>query len=176
MSGPSLTTADGGTLRVDFVPDAGYPMIASASRIWAQGDALAISSAGAVVPAFTANVTAPGAPVLTAPGCTSSDCGTLSRSAPLPVSWTGTSSVRVNLQWSTEHRAIQLSCDLASSPATIDAAVMARLGTTDGGVLSSLSYTSSNTTTFSSGGFAIDLTATSLGKGGGRAIAKLRQK
>lgn len=122
------------------------------------------------MPAFTANVTAPGAPVLTAPVCTSSDCGTLSRSAPLPVSWTGTSSVRMNLQWSTEHRAIELSCDLASSPATIDAAVMARLGTTDGGVLSRLSYTSSNTTTFSSAGFAIDLTATSLGKGGGRFI------
>ncbi len=79
LTGPSLTSVDGGVAALDF-GDAGYVFFRSTARLWNGGDTLVVDAPGATVPAFHQTIVGPADLTLTAPSaCDSANCGSLSR-------------------------------------------------------------------------------------------------
>jgi hypothetical protein len=139
------------------------------------GETITASAAGADVAAFSGKtVTAPNPITVTAPTCTLNmttfmyDCGTQSLASDLTVSWTGGASTGVTAQITTSKASDLRSvvCSFTSSPATIPAAALGMLGKTADGYTANLSVAPTNTTAFTSGGYSIDLTASSNGAAG----------
>lgn len=168
VSGPTLATPDGGPLSFAFIPDAGYQPVDGAMRLWAAGDSLVVSAAGATVPAFTKTVPAPADVTLMSPACALFNCGTLSRSAPLAVSWDGGAPIQLELSSTAGAQSVLIHCELASSPATIAAAAMGRLGATDAGFSNSRSATTSTGGTISAGEYTVEVKAMGLAQGAGQ--------
>ncbi len=86
-----------GTLTVSGLIDGGVTLMPGAQgyqqafsrALFNAGDSIAFSASGATVPAFSAQVTAPQELQLTAPACTSSSCGSVSKASDLSLAWTG---------------------------------------------------------------------------------------
>jgi hypothetical protein len=162
LSGPSLQRPDGGSPTYPY-RDAGYGIFGfSQDRIWTGGDTLTVAATGDAVPAFSTTVTAPNDVTLTFPVCDSSTCGSITRTAVLDVSWTGAASSDVHATLRSTKagvREVTVRCPLASSPATIAAAALAKLGNTADGYVGTFQLNSSNATTFSAGDYTVTFTA-----------------
>lgn len=157
FSGPSLT-------RVLPFTDGGYGVFLTSDRMWSPGDALVATASGAAVPAFTATLIAPAEIALTAPACSAASCGTVSRTGDLTVSWTGGSDVQALLRATKAGvSSIEIVCPLAASPATISAAALAKLGSSDAGFTGSFGVSSSKTTKVVAGSYDVTMTATATG-------------
>jgi hypothetical protein len=165
LTGPSLKLADGGVVTLKF-SDAGYSAAATSTKFWAGGDTLTATAVGATVPAFTSqHVTAPTDLTLTAPTCASFACGAFSRTADLPVTWTGgtASAVTVMLSSTSAAKSVLVLCKPASSPTTVGSAAMAKLGQSDAGFSNFFGVTPSNTNTFTAGAYSVSLSASGAG-------------
>lgn len=91
----------GGLAPVSLVPNAQsvYPLATGLQSLWNGGQMLTVSASGAVVPAFTTTLQAPGAVRVSAPVLPAAPARlTVPRNAPLMFSWTGgTSTVQITL-------------------------------------------------------------------------------
>lgn len=81
----------GGAFPVALTPaaDSSYTARMSTSALWSGGEQLTITGAGAEVPAFTASVTAPAAPRISAPLAGGATTPTIVRAQDLGVTWSG---------------------------------------------------------------------------------------
>lgn len=143
--------ADGG---VTLMPmELGYQATISGA-VFIPGGTIGVSTTGATVPAFTAQVTAPSGATLTAPVCAQSTCPAISKAAGLTVTWSGgAGTVAIEVLAGSE----QVSCEYpaAAGTATIPPAVFASLpaGT------ASLFFNTLNATTVQAGPFPVKVTA-----------------
>ncbi|MDP1916922.1 MAG: hypothetical protein Q8L14_11775 [Myxococcales bacterium] len=143
--------ADGG---VTLMPmELGYQASISGA-VFIPGGTIGVSTTGATVPAFTAQVTAPSGATLTAPICAQSTCPAISKAAGLTMTWSGgAGTVAIELLAGSE----QVTCEYpaAAGTATIPPAVFASLpaGT------ASLFFNTVNATTIQAGPFPVKVTA-----------------
>ena len=175
LSDPHLPQESAGVISVKGVPlDAGFVLSYGSAGyegpaepvppLWNGGETLTASATGGAVPAFSGiTVTAPSPITVTAPACDLTMQGSTvcsaSRSAALPLAWTGganTSVLATVISGNHEH-AVILNCRFDSSPASISAEAMAKLPA-DADQLS-LQLHGSNQTTFVSGDYNITLEA-----------------
>jgi hypothetical protein len=164
----TITGTDAGTITLTY--DGGYNVFLAMNAIWTGGDTLTAAAAGADVAAFSGKtVTAPNTISVTAPTCTLGaggfDCGTVDRSTNYMVTWTGGASTTVvtSMVSSKAGAVTSISCKFTSSPGTVPAAALGMLGKTSDGFTTTLTVTAQNTNSFTSGGFSIDLNATTGG-------------
>ena len=146
-----------------------YDSVGVLPELWNGGETLTFAATGATganVPAFSGmTVKAPHPITVTAPACTDlpspqPNCS-VSRTADLTISWTGKAGTSVHAQLNSgrPNHLVSLSCRFDSSPGTIGAAAMAKLGKRDAGYSNHLSVLGSNQTKFSAGSYEITLEA-----------------
>ncbi len=143
--------ADGG---VTLMPmELGYQATISGA-VFIPGGTIGVSTTGATVPAFTAQVTAPSGATLTAPVCTQSTCPAISKATGLTVTWSGgAGTVAIEVLAGSE----QVNCEYpaAAGTATIPPAVLASLPAG----MASLFFNTVNATTVQAGQFPVKFTA-----------------
>ncbi len=139
------------------------------TQLWAGGETLTLSATGAVVPAFSAQtVVAPLDIVVTAPSCATNNCGTLSRSTPLTVSWTGGGSSTVDVDLtvndSVNLRVGKILCTFPASAGTgvIPTGVLATVPAGQG----FLTIKPTGSTSFAAGAWMVSIIAIGQGVGG----------
>jgi hypothetical protein len=153
------TLADGG-IKLTYA-SGHYNAFSGSSKLWNAGDILTLSAAGSTVPAFSGKtVTAPGNITLTSPSCASFNCGTISRSADLSVTWTGNGPVNAQLFTASAAESVSISCTFPTSPGTVTANAMGKLLPAHTG---SLTVSPSSSTTFSAGDYQVSFTANGAG-------------
>lgn len=141
-----------------------YAVTTPSGAWWEGGETLTAFAPGAGVPAFSASVTAPRAITVTAPICDELAGCNVSRASDLTVSWTGgeATSVRASFQSLSLTRSVNIDCRFASSPGTIGAAVLAKLGSSEDGFDNTLRIYGANRTTFAAGDYDVALEANNL--------------
>lgn len=130
---------------------------------WEGGETMTASAPGKDVPAFTATVKAPAEITVTAPTCGGTIGGcVLSRTKDLTIAWNSSAptSVLASLHSNSLARAVTIDCRFSSSPGTIGAAAMAKLGAADAGFTNSLWVAGSNRTEFEAGDYDVTFEAT----------------
>ena len=162
------TRADGG-IALSF-RDGGYGTFAGDARLWDGGETLTVTAQGADVAGFVKTVSAPNEITVTAPVCTmgtSGACGSVSLATDLTISWTGAASTEVKMSSHAAAKSVFVTCPLASSPGTISAAVLARLGKTVAGSGTNSSHSIAvrpiSTNTFTIGSYVVRLSADGSG-------------
>ncbi len=143
--------ADGG---LTLMPGTGGYQQVIMGAVFVPGAQLGVSAAGATVPAFTAQVTAPTAVTVTAPVCPQSMCPAISKAAGLSVAWTGgVGTVSVQVLAGTD----QISCEYpaAAGSAMIPSSVISMLPNGQ----ASLFFNTLNATTIQAGQFPVKVTA-----------------
>ncbi|MCA3014634.1 MAG: hypothetical protein INH41_19805 [Myxococcaceae bacterium] len=154
-----------GTLTVTGLADGGLTLTGGvngyaqsiAGPVFVAGALVSVAASGGAVPAFTAQVTAPGAATLTAPACPSRICPALSRAAGVPVSWTGgTGTVVVQVLAGTD----QVLCQFPASSGAgmVPAAALASLPLGSGSLL----FSTQNSRSVQAGLFPVTVTAAEL--------------
>ncbi len=163
------TLVDGGVM-MTFSADGGYfdgySAVFTSYSPWRGGETLTVSATGATVPAFTdKTVTAPADLIVTTPACPQGDCGAIDGTAAFHLTWTGARAAHVSLI-STDlavFRSVFITCDFASSPASIPADVMTKVGKTADGYDNSLNVETLTTTGFNAGEYAVTFSAVTWG-------------
>jgi len=166
----SLMHASAGTLTIGgTLIDGGISLaydgmgygLAFMQRAWSGGESVTLSATGATVPAFSAmSLIAPADVAVTSPACASFDCGAISRTEGLTVSWSGASSgVSAGIESSGPAYFVSITCPLTTNPSTISAAVLAHVGATDAGFLNTFSLNASSSTRFTAGDYSVTFIA-----------------
>jgi hypothetical protein len=147
-----------------------YPSVPK-TGLWRGGETLTASAPGGDVPAFSGKtVTAPNEITVTSPTCTT-DAGlpwmtscSVSRTEDLTITWTGGAGTAVHalLTSGSKNRLLSLSCRFASSPGTIPAEAMAKLGKSGDEFTNYLRVNASNQTTFTVGSYDVILEANNM--------------
>lgn len=136
---------------------------------------MSVSALGATVPAFSGiTVVAPNEVTLTVPFCSGFDCGSVSRTADMTLSWTGGSSTKVNAQlftFQTGQGGRSITCTFSASPGTVPAAAMAKLEQTGGAVSGFLYVRPLSSTSFVAGSWGVTVTAAGTATLGNLAIS-----
>jgi hypothetical protein len=138
-SGPAfdsagVVTLSGGQLAapITLTPsgDDSYPFNSGAGAIFAGGDSIKVSAAGATVPAFESTAAAPGDIVVTSPTFTSLQT-TIDKAQPLDVAWTGGGAGNVAVTISgAGAQTVSIQCSFPASGGTgvVPAAALSDLG------------------------------------------------
>jgi hypothetical protein len=156
------TIVDGGIKLTNT--STGYAPQTVTGRLWQGGGTLTLSTTGGTVPAISGKtVTAPADIMVTAPTCVAANCGALSRSADLNVTWTGSGNVDVIINSATTSQSELIICSFSSSPGTVPASMMGKIIPNATGVTNSIAVSPESANTFNAGDYTVTFTAAGNG-------------
>jgi hypothetical protein len=168
----TITTPMGPGFTLSPGADGSYTFTTRQGQLWTAGGSVAVSAAGAAVPAFSGAVSAPPDITLTAPVFGANTYVTISRATDLAVTWTGGGAGNVRITFGTTHTGsfTGVQCVVPQGPgaAAIPAAVLGKLAKADGAtILGSFAVVPLNDTNLKAGDFDVILRATGTSVSGG---------
>jgi hypothetical protein len=141
-----------------------YAQLPFTGRAWQGGETLTLSTTGGTVPAISGKtVTAPSDIKVTAPTCAVANCGSLSRTADLNVTWTGSGNVDVIINSAKASQSELIICSFSSSPGTVPASLMGKIIPSATGVTNSIAVSPESANTFNAGDYLVTFTAAGTG-------------